>query len=195
MDASRLFLDHFSKHLSSVLGRTELCHEVRNPRPQKPQIICNENHHLALLDWTCPDPRILAFFDFLAFFRFPISLAFLCVFPFFSKDFRGSAKRKTLVFFSGFPLHFPKKQGLEGQGVFLFCPFLSFLGLSDFSGIFPNCSGMVQGFSRFVLFLFLGLLRAPPRNSPERVRDTIWTFPQKSGKPPGLETSRFSFSQ
>ena len=26
------------------------------------------------------------------------------------------------------------------------------------------------------------------RNSPERVRDTIWTFPEKSGKPPGLET-------
>ena len=33
------------------------------------------------------------------------------------------------------------------------------------------------------------------RNSPERVRDTIWTFPEKSGKPPGLETLRFSFSQ
>ena len=49
-DASRLFLDHFSKHLSSVLGRTELCHEVQNPGPQKPQITCNENHHLALLE-------------------------------------------------------------------------------------------------------------------------------------------------
>ena len=47
-DASRLFLYHFSKHLSSVSGRTELCHEVRNPGPQKPQIIRNENHHLAL---------------------------------------------------------------------------------------------------------------------------------------------------
>ena len=45
------------------------------------------------------------------------------------------------------------------------------------------------------VFLFLGLLRAPTRNSPERVRDTIWTFPEKSGKPPGLETPRFSFSQ
>ena len=41
-DASRLFLDHFPKHLSSVLGRTELCHEVRNPGPQKPQVIRNE---------------------------------------------------------------------------------------------------------------------------------------------------------
>ena len=28
-DASRLFLDRFSKHLSSVLGRTEICHGLR----------------------------------------------------------------------------------------------------------------------------------------------------------------------
>ena len=48
--ASRLFLDHFSKHLSSVLGRTELCHKVWNPGFKKLQIIHNENHHLALLD-------------------------------------------------------------------------------------------------------------------------------------------------
>ena len=74
----------------------------------------------------------------------------------------------------------------------LFCPFWDF---PDFSGIFPICSGTLRGFSRFVLFLFLGLLRAPTRNSPERVRDTIWTFPEKSGKHPGLETPRFSFSQ
>ena len=58
--------------------------------------------------------------------------------------------------------------------------FLSLLGpFPDFSGIFPICSGMVRGFSRLVLVLFLGLLRAPTRNSPERVRDTLWTFPQK----------------
>ena len=75
---------------------------------------------------------------------------------------------------------------------FLFCPLWDF---PDFSGIFRICSGTLRGFSRFVLFLFLGLLRAPTRNSPERVRDTIWTFPEKSGKPPGLETPRFSFSQ
>ena len=37
----------------------------------------------------------------------------------------------------------------------LFCPFW------DFSGIFPICPGMVWGFSRFVFFLFLGLLTAP----------------------------------
>ena len=41
---------HFSVHLSSVLGRTELCHEVWTPGPQKPQIISKENHHLALLE-------------------------------------------------------------------------------------------------------------------------------------------------
>ena len=75
----------------------------------------------------------------------------------------------------------------------LFCPFLSFFVLL---GIFPICPGTLRGFSRFLLFLFLGLLTAPTRNSPERVRDTIWTFPEKSGKPPGLETPRgFSFSQ
>ena len=39
----------FSVHLSSVLGQTELCHEVWTPGPPKPQIISNENHHLALL--------------------------------------------------------------------------------------------------------------------------------------------------
>ena len=43
------FLDHFPKYLSSALARTELCHEVRNPRLQKPQIIRNEDH-LALFD-------------------------------------------------------------------------------------------------------------------------------------------------
>ena len=83
-------------------------------------------------------------------------------------------------------------------------PDLSFLFLSFFVlfGTFP----IFPGFSRFArgwsgdfpdssLFLFLGLLTAPTRNSPERVRDTIWTFPEKSGKPPGLQTARFSFSQ
>ena len=78
---------------------------------------------------------------------------------------------------------------------FLVCPFPSFWDFPDFSGTFPICPGTLPGFSRFVLFLFLGLLRAPTRNSPERVRDTIWTFPEKSGKRPGLETPRFSFSQ
>ena len=96
----------------------------------------------------------------------------------------------------------PLNGGVSNGGVFpiwtcpsffvLFCPFWNF---PDFFGIFPICSGMVRGYSRFVIFLFLSLLRAPTRNSPERVRDTIRTFPEKSGKPPGLENPRFSFSQ
>ena len=77
------------------------------------------------------------------------------------------------------------------------CPsfFVLFLSFWDFPGDFPDLRGDGPGISRFVLFLFLSLLRAPTRNSPERVRDTIWTFPEKSGKHPGLETPRFSFSQ
>ena len=85
-----------------------------------------------------------------------------------------------------------------GFPIWTVLPFLFFFvlfGTFRFSGIFPICSGMVRGFSRFVLFLFLGPLRAPTRNSPERVRDTIWTFPEKSGKHLGLEPPRFSFSQ
>ena len=81
-------------------------------------------------------------------------------------------------------------------GPSFFAPFFVLFGTFPiFLGIFPICSEMVRGFCRFVLFLFLGLLRAPTRNSPERVRDTFWTFPEKSGKHPGLETPRFSFSQ
>ena len=73
----------------------------------------------------------------------------------------------------------------------LSCPFWDF---PDFSWIFPICSEIVRGFSRFVLFLFLGLLTAPTRNSPERVCDTIWTFPEKVRNPAVWETPRFSFS-
>ena len=76
--------------------------------------------------------------------------------------------------------------------------FLSFCVLfGTFPGFFPICSRMVQEFSRFVHFLFLGLLRAPTTNSPERVRDTIWTFPKKVGnppvwKPPGLASLNYT---
>ena len=71
---------------------------------------------------------------------------------------------------------------------FLFCPFWDF---PDLSGIFPICSGMVRGFSRFVPFLFLGLLRAPTRNSPEKGRrHNLDLSRTKNGNPPGLETQR-----
>ena len=85
------------------------------------------------------------------------------------------------------------KRGVSRSGLVL--PFLSFFGtfpiflqFSRFargrSGDFPDCP----------FPLSQPLLRAPTRNSPERVRDTIWTFPEKSGKHPGLETPRHSFS-
>ena len=96
---------------------------------------------------------------------------------------------------NGWPNSRPAKRGCFKRGGFpiwtcpsFFVPFCPFWDFPDLSGIFPICSGMVRGFSRFVPFLFLGLLTAPTRNSPERVRDTIWTFPEKSGQPPGLET-------
>ena len=63
-----------------------------------------------------PDPPILAFFDFLAFFVFRFPLLFLGVFLGFSKDFRGSAKRKTLVFF-GVSLAFSKRARVGGAGI------------------------------------------------------------------------------
>ena len=77
--------------------------------------------------------------------------------------------------------------------------FVLFWDFPDFLRDFPPiCPGIVRGFSRFVLFLFLGLLTAPTRNSPERVQDdTIWTFPEKVGnppvwKPPGLPSLKLS---
>ena len=97
------------------------------------------------------------------------------------------------------------KRGVSRSGLLLpFCPFLSCLVLfgtfPDFSGIFPICSGTLRGFSRFVLCLFLGLLTAPTRNSPERVRDTIRTFPEKIGnppvgKPPGLASLKLGLQE
>ena len=115
---------------------------------------------------------------------------------------RGHA---TTHFLEGFLQQGPLNGGVSNGGVsrsglvlpffVLFCPF------GIFPGIFPIWSGMVRGFSRFVLFLFLGLLRAPTRNSPERVRDTIWTFPPKKvgntrvWKPPGLASLNYNTLQ
>ena len=76
------------------------------------------------------------------------------------------------------------------------CP--SFFVLFGTFPIFPGFSRFARGrsgdFPDSCLFSFSAYW-APTRNSPERVRDTIWTFPEKSGKPPGLETPLFSFSQ
>ena len=56
-DASRLFLYHFSKHPSSVSGRTELCHEVRNPKSRKSQIIRNEKLSSKTTTWHSRAPK------------------------------------------------------------------------------------------------------------------------------------------
>ena len=51
---------------------------------------------------THPDLPIPAFCVVLAFFFcFAVFLAFLCAFPFFPKDFKGSAERKILAFLRG----------------------------------------------------------------------------------------------
>ena len=70
------------------------------------------------------------FFDFLALFCFPISLAFSCVFLSFPRILGVPRREKPLLFF-GVPLAFFKKQGLEGQGFEIaYCGFI--LGKSIF---------------------------------------------------------------
>ena len=85
-------------------------------RNHKSLAIGNHNFEVASFSRRTLTLQSLLFFDFLAFFVFRFSLLFLCDFPSFSKDFRGSAKRETLAFWGEKPLLFPKKQGLEGQG-------------------------------------------------------------------------------
>ena len=64
----------------------------------------------------------------------------------------------------------------------------------DLFGIFPIFSGFSRSFSGFSPIFFgdfplLGLLKqTPTRNIPERVRDTIRTFPERSGNTLGLKT-------
>ena len=76
------------------------------PEPRKPQ------------KCIFPDPPILAFFDFLAFF--PIFLAFffcVCVcFPSFPRIL-GVPRREKPLFFSGFPVLFFKKARVGGSGL------------------------------------------------------------------------------
>ena len=78
---------------------------------------------------------------------------------------------------------------------FLFCPFLSFLGPSRFFRDFPDLLGDGPGIFLIRSFSLSRPIKTTYEEQSERVRDTIWTFPEKSGKHPGLETPRFSFSQ
>ena len=93
-------------------------------------------------------------------------------------------------------IHGPGDTDISNGGVSWFalvCPdlsLLSFVGTFLFWGDFPD----LLGFSRFLLFLFLGLLNAP-RNIPDRVHNTIRTFPEKSGNPLALQTPWCPFFQ
>ena len=53
------------------------------------------------------------FFLFSLLFCFAMFLAFLCVFPFFSQDSRGSAERKILAFFGGSSLFLQKRKSRD----------------------------------------------------------------------------------
>ena len=66
---------------------------------------------------TLPCPSFPCFFGIPCFFPCEDFLVFLSIFPFFSRDFRGSAGIKNPCFFGGFPRRFPRKQEKEGQGV------------------------------------------------------------------------------
>ena len=57
-----------------------------------------------------------------------------------------------------------------------FYPFFVLFGTFAIFRDLPDLPGDYLGISRFVPFLFLGLLTAPTRNSPERVRETFRTF-------------------
>ena len=74
--------------------------------------------------------------------------------------------------------------GVSRSGLVL--PFLSFLGLFPIFWDFPDLRGDPPGIFRFVLFRFLGLLRAPTRNSPERVRDKNLDLSRKKWETPGF---------
>ena len=128
-----------------------------------------------------PDPPILAFFRFPCFFRFPIFLAFSCVFPSFSKDFRGSAKRETLAFFGEKPLLFRKKS--KGWRVRVSFPI--------FRLFFPIFRGRASG-GRNPYFSFLFQAGGPklPTGSQNKA---ILAFPGFPGKAAGKLTIPIQF--
>ena len=65
--------------------------------------------------WNYPDPPILAFFDFLAFFVFRFSLLFCAFFLPFPRIL-GVPRREKPLLFSGKTLAFSKKARVGGSG-------------------------------------------------------------------------------
>ena len=88
------------------------------------------------------------------------------------------------------------RSGLVLPFLSLFCPFWDFPRF--FCPFFPICPGMVRGFSLLVLFLFLGLLRAPyEEQSQKGPRNNLLTFPERPVGNPREEvwqTRRFETS-
>ena len=76
---------------------------------------------------------------------------------------------------------------------FLFCPIFSFPIFPGFSRLSGDCPGIFP-ICPFPLSRPINSTYEARRNSPERVCDTIRTFPAKTGNPPGLEILRLTFS-
>ena len=93
--------------------------------------------------------------------------------------------------------------GSKGGGFPMWtCPFLSFCGTFPIFLRFPEFFFVFRGNFYFSGIFPIGPFplsrptKAPRRNSPERVPNTIRNFlSKKVGKPLGLETRWFSFSQ
>ena len=75
---------------------------------------------------------------------------------------------------------------------FLFCPFCPF---GTFPGIFPICPGTLRGFSRFAPFPLSRPIKSTYEEQSRKGPRHNLDLSRKSGKHPGLETPRFSFSQ
>ena len=78
---------------------------------------------------------------------------------------------------------------------FLFCPFLSFLGLSRFFRDFPGLLGDGPGIFPIRPFSLSQPFKSTYQEQSRKGTRHNLDLSRKNGKPPGLETSRFSFSQ
>ena len=77
----------------------------------------------------------------------------------------------------------------------LFCPFLSFLGLSRFSRDFPDLLGDGSGIFPICHFPLSRPTKSTYEEQSRKGPRHNLDLSRKSGKHPGLETPRFSFSQ
>ena len=106
----------FKAHYNFKLSTQALHYMIFSQMPACPAPFCFElldlhDMNCFRIDFKSPWPSFFpCVFRFPCFFRFPIFLAFLGVFPLFSKDFRGSAKRKTLAFLGKNPCFFQKSK-------------------------------------------------------------------------------------